>query len=57
MTKFFFGVLLIFTIFNNTIKFDSYLKVLLNFDDTKCRGGGISSICLIYDLDYSKQVA
>lgn len=39
MTNNNFGVTLIFTIFNNLIKSDSYLKILTNFDDTKYRGG------------------
>jgi hypothetical protein len=51
MTKRNFGVTLIFTIFNKTAKFDSYLKVSLNFDDTKYRGGKISLICSVNDLN------
>ena len=42
MTKNNFGVTLIFTIFNKSIKSDSYLKAFLNFDDTKYRGGEMS---------------
>ena len=42
MTKNNFGVPLIFTIFNHTAKFDSYLKIFLNFDDTKYRGMGLA---------------
>ena len=50
MTKNNFGVPLIFTIFTNTIRFDSYLKAYLNFDDTKYRGGKISQICSIHNF-------
>ena len=56
MTKFFFGVTLIFTIFNNTVKYDSYLEDFLNFDDTKYRGGKINLICSANDLSYRKQI-
>ena len=51
MTKNNFGVTLIFTIFNKTIKSDSYLKVSLNFDDTKYRGGEVSLICSVNALN------
>ncbi len=51
MTKRNFRVTLIFTIFNKIAKFDSYLKVLLDFDDTKYRGGEISLICSVNDLN------
>ena len=44
MTKNNFRVPLIFTIFNKTVKYDSYLKIFPNFDDTKYRGKKISLI-------------
>ena len=56
MTKFFFGVTLIFTIFNNTVKYDSYLEDFSNFDDAKYRGGKINLICSASDLSYRKQI-
>jgi len=56
MTKNFFGVTLIFTIFNNPVKYDSYLEVLSNFDDTKYRDGKVSLICSVNDLSFGKQI-
>ena len=56
MTKKTFGVTLIFTIFNNTVKYDSYLEVLPDFDDTKYRGRKISLICSVNAPGCRKQI-
>lgn len=56
MTNKYFGVTLIFTIFNKTVKYDSYLKVLQIIDDTKYRGGKVHLICSVNNSYLSKQV-
>ena len=55
MTKNNFGVPLIFTIFNKTVKYGSYLKILFKFDDAKYRGGKIGLICSLNDLNRQVQ--